>query len=382
VYDIFRYGHLLVFAGLQTALMLGIFLEWLKDRLAARLPCPADAKVSVIIPIHNESGRMAGLLRSLLVQDYPAEFIFVDDRSDDESPAMLAEFARNVRNRGMGNCRVITLRENPGPNCKQYALGRGIAESAGDFLLFTDGDCVVATGWIRAMVRRMADERTGVLIGPVFKKLGGTGFFFLYQCFDHIVRYNYLTAASGLGAAGGGFGNNIIINKKALDELGGYGEVPPSPTEDAALVSLIRGHGKYKVRAATLPDTAVETGAENSWKALFSQTLRWNNGGLFSPDPVTRINYNFLMLLISTGIIAIPLLPVFPGLWPLPLATCIGMLENTAAAFILFRSKLPTGGILSALRYFLCALFMPLYLTLMTLMGYFRIRVKWKEKPI
>jgi cellulose synthase/poly-beta-1,6-N-acetylglucosamine synthase-like glycosyltransferase len=208
------------------------------------------------------------------------------------------------------------------------------------------------------------------------------------------VRYNYLVGAAGLGAAGGGFGNNLIIRKKALDEAGGYDAVPPSPTEDAALISQIRTHGKYRIRAVCLTDAppagarpaysdaAVITGAECSWKALISQTLRWNNGGIFSPDFVTRINYNFLMLVISTSIIAILLIPIFPGLWLLPLGTLIGMTENTVAALLLFRSKLPAGGILMGIRYVLCALFMPVYLTLMTLMSYLRIRIKWKDKDV
>ena len=382
LYDIFRFGHCVLLAGIQTMLMLGIIAEWRREKRAIKLLCPQHVKVSVIIPVHNESRRMEGLLRSLLVQDYPAEIIFVDDRSGDESPAMLARFLQDARSRGMENCRIITLKENPGPNFKQYALGRGIAESSGDYLLFTDGDCQLPSGWIRAMVHRIADGKTGAVIGPVFKKMPGKDFFYLYQCFDHIARYNYLAAAAALGAAGGGFGNNLIISKKALDELGGYSAVPPSPTEDAALISIIRRHGKYKVCAAMHSDAAVETVPEISWKALVNQTLRWNNGGVFSPDPLTRFNFNLLMLLGLTGILAVFLLPFFPSLWPLPLGVLIGMMENTVAAFFLFRTKLPLRGFFSICAYFLALLFTPVYFALMTLMGYFHIRIKWKEKFI
>jgi cellulose synthase/poly-beta-1,6-N-acetylglucosamine synthase-like glycosyltransferase len=392
LYDIFRYGHGVFFVTLQTALMFGFFLEWLRDRRACAAAGITESagsasgeerpKVSVVIPIHNESRRMEGLLRSLLEQDCPAEIIFVDDRSVDESPAMLARFVADAEERGMKDCRVITLKENPGPNCKQYALTRGIAEARGEYLLFTDGDCETPSGWIRAMVRRMADTGIGAVIGPVFKKKQGKGFFFLYQCYDHAVRYNYLAGAIGLGAAGGGFGNNLIISRKALDDAGGYGAVPPSPTEDAALISQIRSGGKYRVRAIALPDAAVETGAEYSWKAFIAQTLRWNNGGIFSPEALTRFNYNLLMLVISTGILAIPLLPFFPGLWPLPAGVFIVMIENTIAAFGLFRSKLPKGGPILALGYFAALLFTPVYFTLMTIMGYCRIKVTWKGDQI
>ena len=382
LYNVFRYGHGVFFVALQTALMAGFFLEWRRDRRLYRTHAAGEAhntrgqepEVSVIVPVHNEGRRIAGLLRTLLEQDYPAEIIFVDDRSTDESPALLARFVQDAAARGIPNCRVITLRENPGPNRKQYALGKGIAQARGDLLLFTDGDCEVPPGWIRAMARRMADSTIGAAIGPVFKKKEGKGFFPLYQCYDHAVRYNYLAGAIGLGAAGGGFGNNLIIRREALDAAGGYGAIPPSPTEDAALIARIRSRGAYRLRAIALEDAAVTTRAETSWRDFISQTLRWNNGGLYSPDPVTRRNYTLLMLIIATGVLAIPLLPFFPGLWPLPAGVCLVMVENTFAIFRLFRKKMPPGGA----GYLLTLLFTPVYFTLMTILGYCRVKVTWK----
>jgi len=391
VFDIFCYGHGVFFVALQTSLMFGFFLEWLRDRKACKTD-RQDPKVSLIVPIHNEGRRMEALLESLLEQDYwqddshpchprgdLVEIIFVDDRSDDESPAMLAKFAKDATERGMKNCKIITLRDNPGPNYKQYALSAGIAQARGDYFLFTDGDCEVPPGWVRAMARRMCDKTAGAVIGPVFKKKQGRGFLPLYQCFDHAVRYNYLAGSTGLGAAGGGFGNNLIVSRAALDAVGGYDAVPPSPTEDAALISLIRSQGKFRVRAAALPDAAVATEAEKTWRGFSNQTLRWNNGGVFSPEPVTRFNYNFLMLIIAAGTLAAPFLPFFPRLWPLPLAVLAGMAINTATSFVFFRRQLPQGGPLN-LGYALALFFMPVYLTLMTVMGYCGVKAAWRER--
>jgi cellulose synthase/poly-beta-1,6-N-acetylglucosamine synthase-like glycosyltransferase len=383
LFDILRYGHGIFFVALQTALMFGFFLEWRRDRKAAgsgagAQNAPETAKVSVIIPIHNEGHRMGALLRTLLEQSCRAQIIFVDDRSTDKSPAMLAGFAKDAAQRGI-DCKIITLSENSAANRKQYALSKGIAEADGDYFLFTDGDCEVPPGWVRAMMRRILDdEKTGAIIGPVFKKKQGKGFFSLFQCYDHAVRYNYLAGAVGLGAAGGGFGNNLIISRKALEKVGGYDAIPPSPTEDAALISQIRKTGGFRVRAIAHCDAAVETEAENSWRAFINQTLRWNNGGLFSPEALTRFNYNLLMLLISTSILAIAFLPLLPSIWPLPLGIFIVMIENTIAIFALFRKKMPKGGLLIKLGYFIALLFAPVYFTLMTLMGYAHIKTTWK----
>jgi cellulose synthase/poly-beta-1,6-N-acetylglucosamine synthase-like glycosyltransferase len=384
-FDVFRFGFAVVFVGLHCALMAGLFLEWLRDCRARgeRLAINAAGKpplVSVIVPIHNESLRMEGLLKTLETQDYEgAEFVFIDDRSSDNSAAMIAGFAKK-----RPLARIISLTENPGPNRKQFALGRGIASSSGEFILFTDADCEIPPGWIGAMVRRMSDRRVGAAIGPVFKRSGGTGFFHLYQCFEHAVRYMYLSASTGLGAAGGGFGNNLILRRECLEAVGGYEKVPPSPTEDAALVALIRSSSNYKVRAAVGADVHVITKGESSWKALINQTLRWNNGGLFSPDLSTRLNFGFLMVTISMGILAIPVLPWYLPIWPLPAAVMLSMTFNAIATLSLFGASLPRKGPLlrKGAAYILQLIFTPMYFTFLTILGFCGVKSEWKGNRV
>jgi cellulose synthase/poly-beta-1,6-N-acetylglucosamine synthase-like glycosyltransferase len=250
------------------------------------------------------------------------------------------------------------------------------------------------------MALRMADPRIGAVIGPVFKlppsppRKGqtppgwgqtsfeqgqtsfGKRFFQAYQCFDHAIRYLYLAASTGLGAAGGGFGNNLILRREALDSVGGYGQIPHSPTEDAALISRIRAGARYRVRSACGADVRVMTRGEASWGALINQTLRWNNGGLFSPDPATRLNFGFLMIAISMGMLALPLLPFAPSLWPLPSATLLSMTANTLAALRIFGAALPKAGP----AWILHTVFTPMYFTFLTILGLLGKKPSWKDK--
>jgi cellulose synthase/poly-beta-1,6-N-acetylglucosamine synthase-like glycosyltransferase len=330
----------------------------------------------VIIPVHNESSRIKRLLTSLEEQKYAnAEYIFIDDRSEDESSKLIDDF---LVKKEKGKARMISIKENPGPNYKQFALTQGIEKSTGEFLLFTDADCEIPPLWIQGMVTRMSDSSTGAMIGPVLKHHSGKGFFHLYQCYEHGIRYVYLAGATGLGAAGGGFGNNLILRRACLDAVGGYEKVPLSPTEDAALISRIRSCSDYKIRAALGEDVHVMTYSENSWKALMNQTLRWNNGGLFSPDLTTRLNYNFLMITIGMGIVTIPLLPFFPSLWPLPVGVLTSMTLNNTANLGLFGVSLPK----RKLAYGLTLLFTPVYFTFMTILGYLGVKPKWKGEEI
>ncbi|MCL2374553.1 MAG: glycosyltransferase [Treponema sp.] len=374
LYEIFRFSYFAVFVGLHLALMAGVVLEWLRDRKDLKNLNTAYPKISVIIPVHNESLRIQRLLESLAAQDYPqAEIIFVDDRSHDHTADMIAAFIKK-----MPRAMMITLKENPGPNYKQYALARGIEASSGELLLFTDADCEMAPCWMKAMARRMADTKTGVAIGPVLKRANGKSFFDLYQCFEHGIRYIYLAGATGLGAAGGGFGNNLILRRASLQAIGGYENIPPSPTEDAALISKIRSCSEYKIRSAVGADAQVITCGERSWKDLVNQTLRWNNGGLFSPDGVTRFNYAFLMLAISMGILAVPLLPFIPSIWPLPLGVLISMTFNTIANLGLFSASLPQ----RRLAYVLALIFTPAYFTFLTAIGLAGVKPTWKGKTV
>jgi cellulose synthase/poly-beta-1,6-N-acetylglucosamine synthase-like glycosyltransferase len=403
-YTVFRIAFFAIFTGLHAVLMAGLFLEWRRDRLALR-PAPgrvaagpeggagpdAAVLVSVVVPFRNEERRMKTLLAGLAAQDYPKkEFIFIDDRSEDGTAALLRAFAETE-----AHVSVITLKENPGPNHKQFALEKGLEKATGTLILFTDGDCELGPGWIRAMVSRMGDSRTGAAIGPVFKKpaeehfggnlspdrvdggpreTGRISFFSLYQCFDHAVRYMYLAASTGLGAAGGGFGNNLILKREVLDAIGGYGTVPVSPTEDAALISRIRAVTGYRIRSICGTDAAVITAPEHSWKAFLRQTLRWNNGGLFSPDLGTRCNFSFLMVTISMGMLALPVVPLLPSLWPLPAAVLLSMSANTIATLILFGAFLPKAG----LAYIFQILFTPMYFTFLTILGLLGFKPAWK----
>jgi cellulose synthase/poly-beta-1,6-N-acetylglucosamine synthase-like glycosyltransferase len=398
-FDIFRFAFAAVFTGLHAGLMFGLFREWRHDNRLAGLSKKTGQRgdsgrpgtVSVVVPVRNEEAHLPDLLESLARQDYPErEFIFIDDGSTDKSPDLLKNFAAP-----RPDARIITLAENPGPNRKQYALTRGIGAARGGLLLFTDADCEVPPGWISAMAARMADEGIALTIGPVFKRPDpgqpGGNFFRQYQCFDHAVRYMYLAASTGLGAAGGGFGNNLAVRREALDRIGGYANIPPSPTEDAALVSMIRARGRSRaatgcgrapgagmaVHAACGRDLWVLTKNERTWKALVNQTLRWNNGGLFSPSLGTRLNFGFLVVTISMGILAIPALPFAGGLWPLPAAVLLAMTMNTIATLRLFGPALPRGG----LGYIVQIVFTPAYFTFLTILGFCGIKADWKGRP-
>jgi cellulose synthase/poly-beta-1,6-N-acetylglucosamine synthase-like glycosyltransferase len=318
-----------------------------------------------------------GLLESLAQQTYPnVEYVFINDRSEDATLSMLEEFAAKMREERGQTTVILNLTENPGPNRKQYALIEGIERTGGDFLLFTDADCVVPPAWVENMTRLMLDDsRRGVIIAPVFKKSIDSSFLSTYQCLDHAVRCVYLVGTTGFGAGFCGFGNNMALRKAALDEAGGYRSVPWSLTEDAALISHIRAKTHYTVEAAPLPGLFVLTESEPSWKALTNQTLRWNNGALWSRDIRTRFSYNYLMYTVLIGLLAVPVGLLWKPAFLFAAAGSVSVIVlMNICALVLFGKALPR----NRFAYIPEILVMPFYFSYLTIMGAFGIIPVWK----
>ncbi len=111
-------------------------------------------RFSIIIPTHNRKKLLEKCLRSLLAQEYDSdeyEIIVIDDGSSDGSQ----ELIRNLR-KTAPNIRYFRNRHS-GPG---HARNTGLKKANGEYVAFTDDDCVVEKDWLRKIEREF--ERTGV----------------------------------------------------------------------------------------------------------------------------------------------------------------------------------------------------------------------------
>jgi len=97
---------------------------------------PAGPQFSVVVPLHNEDDSIQELydrLSAVMTGRYePAEFIFVDDHSNDSTPRILADIAeRDAR------VVVIRLKRNYG---QTVALAAGFDYAGGETIISMDGD--------------------------------------------------------------------------------------------------------------------------------------------------------------------------------------------------------------------------------------------------
>lgn len=116
-------------------------------------------EVSVVIPVYNGASTLQAALRSLAAQTLDRgryEVIVVDDGSADDSAAI----ARSC------GARTIVQRNAGAP----AARNAGIREAAGEWIAFTDADCVASRGWLAALLAA-AKAQSGS-IGAAGKTIG------------------------------------------------------------------------------------------------------------------------------------------------------------------------------------------------------------------
>lgn len=95
-----------------------------------------EHELSIIIPAYNEENRIKNTL--LIINDYileknlNAEIIVVDDGSGDKTVEVVRHYMEKIK-----NLKIILLEKNSG---KGYAVKKGIDESRGKYILFTDAD--------------------------------------------------------------------------------------------------------------------------------------------------------------------------------------------------------------------------------------------------
>jgi cellulose synthase/poly-beta-1,6-N-acetylglucosamine synthase-like glycosyltransferase len=114
--------------------------------------------VSCLLAVRDDIDCVQDTIRSLLHQTYPnIEVVVVDDCSTDGTREMLTRLADELP------FMLITLDQNIG---KKRALVRAVAESTGDYFVFTDSDCILADDAVeRCMLAFQAHPGIGAVSG-------------------------------------------------------------------------------------------------------------------------------------------------------------------------------------------------------------------------
>ncbi|MDX9799716.1 MAG: glycosyltransferase [Spirochaetia bacterium] len=324
------YFYTAVFLFIHIFVIAGVISSFNRERKAKNHKIP-DVKISVIVPARDEEKTLPALFKSLLSQSVDNfEIILINDRSQDNTLEIMESF----RDANPGRVKVIDNRHSfSGKNPKQMALSLAERETAaeGEVFLYTDADCQVPPQWVETMMKPFANPGTGLVFGTVTVSPGGRSLLERFQQYDHLLRYHYTAAAAGLNMPNGGFGNNLAVRRKTLDDIGGFEKLEYTVTEDAQLIARVRDTGKWKIFAQTSADSMVSTVPVTSWKELYLQELRWSTGAIHAPDINSRIGYGFIMYQLLIGIILFPLAFFIPSFFPVFFCGILCMLSVSLA---------------------------------------------------
>jgi CDP-glycerol glycerophosphotransferase len=195
------------------------------------------SRFSVIVPVHKVQGFLRACLDSVLHQDYAdLELVVVDDASPDTCGEIAAEYAA-------ADPRVVPVRlpATVGPGAARDA---GAARATGDYLLFLDGDDLLAPGALTAIAARLdAAADPDVLLFDhdrldVWERRRGSGD---TAVLGALATPSWTGAGAGTGSGGGACGSAVPDPGAAAelareaDELARMvDEGGPEPEQDAA----------------------------------------------------------------------------------------------------------------------------------------------------
>lgn len=209
------------------------------------------AFVSVVITVRNEAPHLPSLLESLIVQEPPFEVVVVDADSRDGSFELVRRYARQ------DPARFRAIRQE----CSR-GEGRniGVGLARGEFVAFTDGDCVADARWLAALRDGLVDSdvvagRTVPLTPSRFSEL---------ERVELYLRGSDVTYPSC----------NLAYRRELFRDLGGFDpRFITAEDIDLNLRAVLAGH-----RIRYQPDAVIYHRARATWPQFVRQAF-WNGYG-------------------------------------------------------------------------------------------------------
>ena len=288
--------------------LFGLFYLWLEVRFYRALGTVREGRsdvnppprVSVLIAARNESIGIRATLDSVLDQDYAGvwDVWVADDRSDDDTPQILAEYAEKYPER----LHVLTIRDLPeGVSPKKHAISKMIEACEGDILCLTDADCIVQREWISGIIREF-EPGIELVAGHSYIPTvpGRSPFIICMQAVETLIYRVAGTAGLAMHLPLTSTGNNLAYRKDFFKSVNGFENVIKIQSgDDDLLMQKLATDRPFAMRYCITPSTFVTTSGKETLKELWEQRKRWASKTIYySPKIVFVLSMVFLFLVM------------------------------------------------------------------------------------
>lgn len=268
----------IVCTGLQLAFYIGVCLPFSISKQKKLEKQFKQSLVSVIIAAKNEADNLPFLLEKLKRQDYATfEVVVVNDRSDDGSKKILENYAQHNSWLRVLHIDTVPLGFNP----KKYALQKGIEQAKGDYLLFTDGDCLPSTNhWISSIVSAYAED-TSIVLGFSDYELQNSLLNGMIRWDTFYTAVQYFSLAY-VGMPYMGVGRNLSYKKSLFNRGGGFRKIAKiTGGDDDLFIGKVASSENTSI--IYFFDSQTVSKPERDWFSWFKQKRRHLSVGVYYP---------------------------------------------------------------------------------------------------
>jgi glycosyltransferase involved in cell wall biosynthesis len=215
--------------------------------------------ISVIIPTYRDWDALQYCLQALLDQDLNSdcvEVLVINNDVSSDIPSTLPE-SRSIR---------YFTESTPG---SYAARNRGIRESSGEILAFTDADCLPNSNWLSSAIKYYQEEGAERIAGKVLLTFNGDR-----TSFSQIYEKAYSFRQSENVKKGVSVTANLFVPRKHFNEVGPFNEGLLSGGD----MEWNRRATEYGINIQYAEDCTVRHVARVSYKDLLKKNRRITGG--------------------------------------------------------------------------------------------------------
>ncbi len=225
---------------------------------------------SIIIPTYNRPEQLANCLRSLQALNYPrdcVEVIVVDDGSD----MSLTPVVDSAKGEGDLNIRLL-VQENAGPGA---ARNTGVAQAKGDYIAFTDDDCMPKPDWLEKIAAHLKRLPQALIGGHTLNALTNNPYSSAsQQLIDYLYSYFHKQETSIRFFTS----NNMGVAKETFLAVGGFNADLRIASEDRELCDRWRQNNHPLIYA---PEVNIVHAHDLSFRSFWKQHFSYGRGAFY-----------------------------------------------------------------------------------------------------